>query len=69
MPNFADDRFFVNIDPQKIYEYGYGSDYSIDNPFKMKKTTGPDPNKQFQGVFLDENGKPFRQFKFKSFTN
>lgn len=65
MPNFADDRFFVNIDPQKIYEYGYGSDYSIDNPFKMKKTTGPEPNKQFQGVFLDENGKPKKGSEFK----
>lgn len=65
MPNFADDRFFVNIDPQKIYEYGYGSDYSIDNPFKMKKTTGPEPNKQFQGVFLDENGKPKKGTEFK----
>jgi len=66
MPNLSDDpRFFINIDPQKIYEYGYGSDFTIDNPFKMKKTTGPEPNKEFQGIILDESGKPKKGTEFK----
>ena len=57
MPNFDD--MFIKIDPQRIYEYNYDAVSKI-------KRTGPEPNKEFQGVYLGEDGKPKKGTEFKS---